>query len=289
MVERYAKVPKPLTDDTLLIPLSETNPRRPESLGYQHMAILLLRPEGMFYADYRAAVAAHDRGKPVNRKIRFNKNGMAGHHLRWDLAHGRVKIRWPDGSEFAKPLMKGAEAVVFGMDARHSSCRMLRSERRMKATQAAIYLRVSTVDQTTDNQRRELDAAAAARGWSIVAIYEDAAISGAKSRDSRPQLDAMLKDAVRRRFDVVMVWAVDRLGRSLPDLVATMQELHASKVYLFILQQALDTSTPAGRAMFGMLGVFAEFERAMIQSAGERRTAAGQGGRCSARATAGGA
>lgn len=136
----------------------------------------------------------------------------------------------------------------------------------MKATRAAIYLRVSTMDQTTANQRRELDVAAAARGWSIVSIYEDAAISGAKGRDSRPQLDGMLKDAVRRRFDVVMVWAVDRLGRSLPDLVATMQELHASKVDLFILQQALDTTTPAGRAMFGMLGVFAEFERAMIQS-----------------------
>src|SRR5206468_1837225 len=93
------------------------------------------------------------------------------------------------------------------------------------------------------------------------------------------QLDAMLRDAVRRRFDVAMVWAVDRLGRSLPDLVNTMQELHGAKVDLFIHQQALDTTTPAGRAMFGMLGVFAEFERAMIQSrvtAGlERARAAG--------------
>lgn len=76
----------------------------------------------------------------------------------------------------------------------------------------------------------------------------------------------MLKDAVRRRFDVVMVWAVDRLGRSLPDLVATMQELHGAKVDLFVQQQALDTTTPSGRAMFGMLGVFAEFERSMIQA-----------------------
>src|SRR4051812_1774199 len=129
-----------------------------------------------------------------------------------------------------------------------------------------MYLRVSTADQTTDNQARELEAAAAARGWSIVQTYADQAVSGAKGREKRPQLDAMLRDAVRRRFDVVMVWAVDRLGRSLPDLVGTMQELHGAKVDLFIHQQALDTTTPTGRAMFGMLGVFAEFERAMIQS-----------------------
>jgi DNA invertase Pin-like site-specific DNA recombinase len=136
----------------------------------------------------------------------------------------------------------------------------------MKAKRAAIYLRVSTADQTTENQARELEAAAASRGWTVVQTYADEAVSGAKGRDQRPQLDAMLRDAVRRRFDVVMVWAVDRLGRSLPDLVSTMQELHGAKVDLFIHQQALDTTTPAGRAMFGMLGVFAEFERAMIQS-----------------------
>jgi DNA invertase Pin-like site-specific DNA recombinase len=136
----------------------------------------------------------------------------------------------------------------------------------MKAKRAAIYLRVSTADQTTENQARELEAAAASRGWTVVQTYADEAVSGAKGRDQRPQLDAVLRDAVRRRFDVVMVWAVDRLGRSLPDLVSTMQELHGAKVDLFIHQQALDTTTPAGRAMFGMLGVFAEFERAMIQS-----------------------
>ena len=99
-----------------------------------------------------------------------------------------------------------------------------------------------------------------------MAVYADEGISGAKGRDARPQLDRMLKDAVRRRFDVVAVWAVDRLGRSLPDLVSSMQELHGAKVDLFILQQGLDTTTPAGRAMFGMLGVFSEFERAMIQA-----------------------
>ncbi len=135
-----------------------------------------------------------------------------------------------------------------------------------KALRAAIYVRVSTGDQTTANQRRELEAAAAARGWQVVAVYADEGISGSKGRDARPQLDLMLKDAVRRRFDVVMTWAVDRLGRSLPDLISTMQELQAHRVDLFMLQTALDTTTPAGRAMYGMLGVFAEFERSMIVS-----------------------
>lgn len=131
---------------------------------------------------------------------------------------------------------------------------------------AALYLRVSTDGQTTDNQRRELEAVAAAKGWEIVRAYEDAGISGAKGRDGRPGFDAMLKDAVRRRFDVVMAWSVDRLGRSLPDLVGAMQTLKGAKVSLFLHQQALDTTTPSGEAMYGMLGVFAQFERSMIQA-----------------------
>lgn len=134
-----------------------------------------------------------------------------------------------------------------------------------KAIRAAIYLRVSTAGQTVENQRRELEAAAAVRGWQVVAVYADEGISGAKGRDGRPQLDLMLKDAVRRRFEVAMVWSVDRLGRSLPDLIASMQELRGARVDMFILQQGLDTTTAAGRAMFQMLGTFSEFERAMIQ------------------------
>ena len=135
-----------------------------------------------------------------------------------------------------------------------------------KATtmRAAIYLRVSTGDQTVENQRRDLEAAAAHRGWTISATYADEGISGSKGRDKRPGLDTMLKDATRGKFDVVMAWAVDRMGRSLPDLIGTMQELHGAKVDLFLHQQALDTTTPAGRAMFQMLGVLGEFERAMI-------------------------
>ncbi len=135
-----------------------------------------------------------------------------------------------------------------------------------KPLRAAIYLRVSTGEQTVENQRRDLEAAAAQRGWTIIASYADEGISGAKGRDKRPGLDRMLKDATRGRFDVVMTWAVDRMGRSVADLVGTLQELHGAKVDLFLHQQAIDTTTPAGRAMFGMLGVFAEFERSMIQS-----------------------
>jgi hypothetical protein len=138
---------------------------------------------------------------------------------------------------------------------RHEQCHFSARHRRpvMKDKRAALYLRVSTTGQTVSNQRVELEAAAAARGWTVVATYADEGISGAKTRHGRPQLDLMLKDAVRRKFDVVMVWAVDRLGRSLPDLIASMQDLHGAKVDLFIHQQGLDTTTASGRAMFGML------------------------------------
>ena len=134
----------------------------------------------------------------------------------------------------------------------------------MKPQRAAIYVRVSTGDQITANQSAELEAAAAQRGWQIVATYTDNGISGSVGRDKRPGLDAMLKDATRGRFDVVMAWSVDRLGRSLSDLIGGLQDLHTAKVDLFLHQQALDTTTPAGKAMFGMLAVFGEFERSMI-------------------------
>jgi DNA invertase Pin-like site-specific DNA recombinase len=129
---------------------------------------------------------------------------------------------------------------------------------------AALYLRVSTDKQTVANQREALTAIAIQRGWQIVAEYNDAGISGAKGRDDRPGLDKALKDATRAKYDVLMVWAIDRLGRSLQDLLATMQTLEAAKVDLFIDRQALDTTTPTGKLMFQMCGAFAEFERAMI-------------------------
>ena len=139
---------------------------------------------------------------------------------------------------------------------------------------AVLYLRVSTVEQTTANQERELRQVASRMGCKITKVYRDHGISGAKGRDKRPAFDALCKAATRREFDVVMAWSVDRLGRSLQELVAFLGELHAVGVDLFLHQQGLDTTTPAGKAMFGMMGVFAEFERAMIQErvrAGLRR------------------
>jgi DNA invertase Pin-like site-specific DNA recombinase len=128
----------------------------------------------------------------------------------------------------------------------------------------ALYLRVSTNGQTVENQRRELLDAAKRHGWHVVEEFRDQGISGAKGRDKRPALDKLLKAVSRREFDMVAAWSVDRLGRSLQDLISTLGELHAKRVDLYLHQQGLDTSTPAGKALFQMLGVFAEFERAMI-------------------------
>lgn len=147
----------------------------------------------------------------------------------------------------------------------------------MSAKRVAFYLRVSTGEQTTANQRRELEAVAAKAGWNVVAVFEDAGISGAKGREQRPGYDALLKAVTRREVDMVAAWSVDRIGRSMPDLVSFLTELHARGADLYLHQQALDTSTPAGRAMFQMMGVFAEFERSMIQErvkAGLARTKA---------------
>ncbi len=130
---------------------------------------------------------------------------------------------------------------------------------------AAIYARVSTDEQTSVNQLMELRAVAEHCGWVLVAEYTDNGVSGAKGRDKRPGFDALCKAAVRREFDVVLAWSVDRLGRSLQHLVAFLGEIHAKGVDLYLHQQGVDTTTPAGKALFQMMGVFAEFERAMIQ------------------------
>src|SRR5258707_9046184 len=142
---------------------------------------------------------------------------------------------------------------------------------------AVVYLRVSTIDQTTANQERELRETAGRMGCNVVKVYKDHGISGAKARDKRPAFDALCRAATRREFDVVMAWSVDRLGRSLQDLVGFLSELHALRIDLYLHQQGLDTRTPAGKAMYQMMGVFAEFERAMIQErvrAGLARTRA---------------
>ena len=142
---------------------------------------------------------------------------------------------------------------------------------------AALYVRVSTDRQTIDNQVAKLTEVAKARGWQIVATFSDAGISGAKGRKDRPGLDTMLKEAQRHKFDVLMTWAIDRVGRSLVDLLGTIQHLEACKVDLYIDQQQLDTSTPTGKLMFQVCGAFAEFERSMIRErvhAGLRRAVA---------------
>lgn len=130
---------------------------------------------------------------------------------------------------------------------------------------AAIYARVSTDHQTTANQLKELRTVAKRMGWELVQEHVDKGISGAKGREKRAAFDQLCRAAARREFDVVMAWSVDRLGRSLQDLVAFLGEIHAKGVDLYLHQQGVDTTTPGGKALYQMCGVFAEFERAMIQ------------------------
>ena len=139
------------------------------------------------------------------------------------------------------------------------------TEEDINETRGYIYIRVSTDGQTTENQKRKLLSVAEHAGWDIVQIYEDAEISGAKRRDKRPAFDNLLKDAARREFDIVASWSVDRLSCSLQNLVSFLSDIHGYGIDLYLHQQGIDTTTPAGKAMFQMLGVFAEFERSMIQ------------------------
>jgi DNA invertase Pin-like site-specific DNA recombinase len=134
-----------------------------------------------------------------------------------------------------------------------------------KSKRVALYVRVSTSGQTTENQLRALRSIAKHQGWQIVETFKDEGISGAKGREDRPAFDAMCKGITRRDFDLIASWSVDRLGRSLTDLLGFLGEVHAKGVDLYLHQQGLDTTTPAGRAMFQMMGVFAEFEREMIR------------------------
>ena len=134
----------------------------------------------------------------------------------------------------------------------------------MNGKRVGLYLRVSTGEQTVDNQEQVLRATCEAKGWRTVDVFADRGVSGAKGRDKRPEFDRLLKAAITRKIDVVAAWSVDRLGRSLQDLVGFLGELSAAGCDLYIERQAVDTTTPAGRALFQMLGVFAEFERAII-------------------------
>ncbi len=128
-----------------------------------------------------------------------------------------------------------------------------------------IYSRVSTsTNQTVANQILELREIANRKGYTIVNEFSDV-MSGAKSRSERKGFDALIKGAVRKDFDMILVWSVDRLGRSLQDLISFLNEINSVNCNLYIHQSGLDTSTPSGRMMFSMIGVFAEFERGMIR------------------------
>ena len=130
----------------------------------------------------------------------------------------------------------------------------------------ALYLRVSTDQQTVENQRLELQAVADRLNWTIVETLADEGVSGAKGRDQRPGFDRLMQMVTRKEIDLIACWSVDRLGRSLQHLVTFLNEINERGVDLYLHTQGLDTSTPSGRAMFGMLSVFADFEREMIRS-----------------------
>jgi DNA invertase Pin-like site-specific DNA recombinase len=146
-----------------------------------------------------------------------------------------------------------------------------------KPKRVAIYARVSTSNQTVENQFQELREVAQRNGWTIVAELSDSGISGAKGRDQRPAFDQLLKRATRREFDLIMVWAIDRLGRSIQHLVGFMNDIQAMGVDLFVMQQAIDTTTPSGRMIFSIFSALGEYERELIRErimAGQKRARA---------------
>jgi DNA invertase Pin-like site-specific DNA recombinase len=128
-------------------------------------------------------------------------------------------------------------------------------------TRAAIYARVSTFDQEPENQLQELRRYIQARGWTATE-YVDRGVSGAKER--RPALDQLVADAKRRRFDVLVCWRLDRLGRNLKHLITLLEELHAMGVAFVSLAEGIDATTPAGKLQMHILGAIAEFERSRI-------------------------
>ena len=130
----------------------------------------------------------------------------------------------------------------------------------------AFYLRVSTDSQTVENQRLELQAVADRLGWTIIEELADEGISGAKGRDQRPAFDRLMQMVTRKEIDLIACWSVDRLGRSLQHLVSFLAEINERNVGLYLHTQGLDTTTPAGRAMFSMLSVFADFELSILKS-----------------------
>ena len=142
---------------------------------------------------------------------------------------------------------------------------------------AVIYSRVSTNEQTVENQLKVLREVAEKRGLEVVREISDEGISGAKGRDERPGFDELIKGSVKNEWDIILVWDVSRLGRSLKHLVSFLEDIQSAHCDLYIHQSGIDTSTASGKMMFGMLSVFSEFERSMIRErviAGQQRAVA---------------
>jgi DNA invertase Pin-like site-specific DNA recombinase len=127
----------------------------------------------------------------------------------------------------------------------------------------ALYCRVSTEDQSTVMQRRELTEYFERRGWTVAATYEDIGVSGAT--DSRPELNRLMADASKRKFDGVVVWKFDRFARSVSHLLRALEEFRALGLEFCSYSESADTSTPAGKLVFTILGAVAEMERSLIQ------------------------
>ena len=139
---------------------------------------------------------------------------------------------------------------------------------------AVIYSRVSTNEQTVENQLKVLREVAEKRGLEVVREISDEGISGAKGRNERPGFDELIKGSVKNEWDIILVWDVSRLGRSLKHLVSFLEDIQSARCDMYIHQSGIDTSTPSGKMMFGMLSVFSEFERSMIRErviAGQQR------------------
>ena len=128
-----------------------------------------------------------------------------------------------------------------------------------------LYCRVSKTSQSVERQISELEIVATRNNWDIVDRYIDHGISGSKGREGRPELDRMMKDSTKRKFDVVMVWSIDRLGRSLQHLIEILNDLNAKNVDLYFDQQSIDSTVPTGKLMFSLIGAFAEFEKSIIR------------------------
>ncbi len=130
---------------------------------------------------------------------------------------------------------------------------------------AVIYARVSTKNQTVQNQIQALRDAATRQGWNVVAELSDEAISGAKGRKDRPGLETLFQMIGKRQVDIVLCWSLDRLGRSLQDLITLMNDMNAKGVDLYCHTQNIDTTTSGGRLLFSIMGSIAEFEREIIR------------------------